>query len=244
MFTRGARATGYRDGVRVAVPAAKARAYRDGVRDGWASVMDAASDEKTSLDQAHAQRKTPKEPAVPPNAPPMPTAPPKPTHTPTPAPAQTPAAGPDAPLRVTGIDKTDIHLAPGADRTTVSRGEIRSFKSYERTMSDRRTSVQQVADDLKALAKHATDQAANLGRLLDAARGVKGGDKLLATLNRLHEDAKLQAAAATEAHKQAVRSIDSLGALLSNVATRYAGVYKAVVDSDETLPAEMAFYKE
>ena len=93
------------------------------------------------------------------------------------------------------------------------------------------------------LQAHADAQAANAQNLMEKARGVKGGNKLTGALTRLHDDAKTQAMEAGEIHKRAVRSADACAALLANVTTRYADMYKAVIDSPETAPAELAYYQ-
>lgn len=226
--TRTSRETGYRDGARAAQVGAHAKAYRDGVKDGWAHTMAAADREKTALDQARDDRmKARQETPV------------------TTAPLATSAdhhPGPQ-PIPVNSIDATHLHLGNGATRAIISRGEVRSLKGYERRLTERRTNLQKVADLARQLQAHANGQAQQAQSLLERAQGVKGGDKLTGTLARLHEDAKAQAAEAAEVHKRAIRSADACAATLANVATRYDGMYQAVVDSPETVPAELAYYQ-
>uniref|UniRef100_UPI003F49633F hypothetical protein n=1 Tax=Streptomyces sp. CA-141956 TaxID=3240051 RepID=UPI003F49633F len=231
MFTRDARHTGFRDGYRAGRVAAQARAYRHGVHDGWHAVMTAADDEKTLLDRARALRQEQrKDTPVPTQTTPAPV-PPKPTH------------APAVPLTVTAINATTLYLGDGAARTTVTRGEVRNLKSFERRLEAQRTEVQLVAEETKGLAWHADQQAAKALQLLEQAKGVKGGEKLLQRLSRLQDDAKAQVALAQELHKQAVRGADATSAVLANTQTRYGPIYQAVVDSDETAPAELHWYQ-
>ncbi|MFH8581713.1 hypothetical protein [Streptomyces zaomyceticus] len=240
MLTRDARETGYRDGTRAGRAAAKTRAYGHGIQDGWHAVMDNADDEKALLDRARDLRKERKDPPVTtmPLIPPPPTSPP--TVTPdTPAPVA-PAA---QPLTVTGINATTVYLGDDANRPSMTRGEVRSLKGFERRLTDHHGQVQTVAEATKGLAFHASQQADSITRLLEQAKGVKGGEKLLATLARLQEAAQAQVVLAEETHRRAVRGADATGAVLANTITRYGAIYQAVVDSDETAPAELSFYE-
>ncbi|MFD3336139.1 hypothetical protein ACFWV1_26350 [Streptomyces sp. NPDC058700] len=239
LFTREARETGYRDGTRAARTAAKARAYGHGVQDGWHAVMATADDEKTLLDRARVLREEERKDPTVTTAPPKPTVPPKPTTSPSTAPAPEPAR----PLAVTGIDATGVHLGPDADRSSMTRGEVRNLKSFERRLTTHHGQVQTVAEATKGLAFHASQQADSVTRLVEQAKAVKGGEKLLAQLARLQEAAQAQVVLAEETHKRAVRGADATSAVLANVITRYGAIYQAVVDSDELAPADLHFYK-
>ncbi|MFF7631454.1 hypothetical protein [Streptomyces cyaneofuscatus] len=236
LVTQPSRETGYRDGTRAGKAAAHAKAYRDGVKDGWHDTLQAADREKEQLDQAHADRKhhrnQPHESEQP--VTPAPTS--ADHHTPT-APA-----GPQ-PIGVTSIDATTLHLGEGSARSSVSRAEIRTLKQYERRLEERLNSLHTTADTTHKLQIHAEGQAAAALNLLEHAKSVKGGRKLAQKLARLHDDAKTQAGEAAEIHKRAVRAADACKAVLANVATRYGGIYQAVVDSPETEPAELAYYQ-
>lgn len=236
LITQPARETGYRDGTRAGKAAAHVRAYRDGVKDGWADSLAAANHEKTLLDEAHADRKNNRDETRE-SEQPVATAIASSAdhHTTTPH-------GPQ-PVPVTGIDANTLHLGDGASRTTISRGEVRTLKQFERRLTDRLTTLQTTADTTKQLQAHAEGQAQQAQNLLEQAKGVKGGDKLATALSRLTEDAKKQATEAGEIHKRAVRSADACAAVLANVSTRYDGMYQAVVDSPETIPAELAYYQ-
>ncbi|NEC17957.1 hypothetical protein [Streptomyces parvus] len=244
LVTQSSRETGYRDGTRAAQAAAHVRAYRDGVKDGWTDTLAAADHEKTLLDQAHNDRKTHRNQPDPTSEPvpadesetPVTTAPPSSTD------HHTTPAGPE-PIQVTSIDAKNLHLGDGATRTTISRGEVRSLKQYERLLTVRLTSLQAAADSTKNLQAHAETQAQAALNLLENTKTVKGGEKLSAALTRLHDNAKQQALEAAELHKRTVRAADHCQATLANVATRYGGLYQAVVDSPETVPAELTYYK-
>lgn len=226
--TRPSRETGYRDGTRAARTTAHVKAYRDGIKDGWVDTLEVADREKTRLDQAHADRKAVRQ------EPPVTTAS-SADHHPAPEGAQ--------PIKVDQVDATNLRLGDGAARTTISRGEVRSLKQYERRLTERLSNLHKVAETTKHLQAHAESQAQKALTLLEQAKGVKGGDKLTGALTRLHDSAKAQAIEAAEIHKRAVRSADTCQALLANVTTRYAGMYQAVVDSPETVPAELAYYQ-
>ncbi|MGO1025542.1 hypothetical protein ACTOXX_33765 [Streptomyces rubiginosohelvolus] len=226
LATQPSRETGYRDGTRAAKAAAHARAYRDGVKDGWADTLAAADHEKTLLDQAHADRRNTRE-----SEPPVSSAD---HHT---------EPGTPNPIQVTGIDAKNLHLGDNAARTTISRGEVRSLKQFERRLEERLATLQKTAETTKQLQAHAEGQAQQAQNLLEQAKAVKGGDKLTSALTRLTDDAQKQAAEAGEIHKRAARSADTCAATLANVSTRYSGMYQAVVDSPETIPAELAYYQ-
>ncbi|MFW3477462.1 hypothetical protein [Streptomyces microflavus] len=217
--------------------AALARAYRDGVKDGWADTLTAADHEKALLDDAHEDRKNSRDQTRESE---------QPVTTATASSADHHDTAPDGPLQpiqVTGIDAKHLHLGDGASRTSISRGEVRSLKQFERRLEDRLTTLQATADTTKQLQAHAEGQAQQAQNLLEQAKAVKGGDKLTTALSRLAEDAKKQAIEAEEIHKRAVRSADACGAVLANVTTRYSVMYQAVVDSPETVPAELAYYQ-
>ncbi|MFE5482998.1 hypothetical protein [Streptomyces sp. NPDC056527] len=234
LHTRSARETGYRDGNRAGRTAAQVRAYRDGVKDGWHQAIDAGEQEKQVLDQAHAQRKhqqqrdKDKDSAVPPT----PAAPPKPTR------------APAIPIPVTGIDASSVHLGDGANRTALARSEVRTLKGFERRLKAKTTVMQDVAERSRGLETHAIQQAAAVTRLMEDAKSVKGGEKLVGTLARLEDAAKAQAAQAADVHKRAARGADAADTVHTNAQTRYAAIYQAVVDSPETKGAEGRFYKE
>ncbi|KIF66302.1 hypothetical protein HY68_37010 [Streptomyces sp. AcH 505] len=152
-------------------------------------------------------------------------------------------AGPQ-PIKVDRIDGTHLYLGEGSARNTVSRGEVRSLKQFERRLTERALALATVAETTKKLHVHAQNQAGEAQTYLEQAKSIEGGDRLTGKLVRLADKAKAQAADAEQVYKRAVRSADACNAVLTNVSTRYSGMYKAVVDSPETGPAEMAYYKE
>lgn len=230
--TRESRETGYRDGTRAARTVAQVKAYRDGARDGWTDTLELADRQKQRLDQAHEQRKTEraqqKEQQVPATS--------ADYHQPQ------DQAGPQ-PIPVTGINATHLTLGDGAARDTMTRGEVRTLKHFERSLADKATLADKAAEQTRLLKAHADAQAAKALQLLELARGVKGGDKLSAALTKAHEAAATQAGQAEEVHRRATRAAESCRTVLINTQTRYGAMYQAVVDSPETTPAEMTFYR-
>lgn len=239
--TRQSREAGYRDGTRVGKVIAHTHAYRDGYRDGRTDTAQAAADDKKRLDQAHTDRKTARtqpekdqavtQPAT--SADYQQPIPPKPDHAPGPR-----------PVPVTGIDATHIHLGDDAARPSISRGEVRTLRRFQQRLQDKTDRMTTVAEATRTLEHHAQEQAKQVTQLLEQARGVKGGEKLVAALAKLAEAADVQAAKAAEINKRAVRSQEACKALTANTETRYGGIYQAVIDSPETSPAEMTYYRE
>jgi DNA repair ATPase RecN len=163
----------------------------------------------------------------------QPPVPPQPDHAP----------GPQ-PVPVTGIDATHVHLGDGAARDSISRGEVRTLRRFQQRLDAKTDRLTMVGEATRTLEQHANEQAKQVMELLEQARGVKGGDKLVAALAKLADAAQVQATKASEIYKRAVRSGEACKALHGNAETRYGGIYKAVVDSPETSPAEMNYYRE
>ncbi|WP_399559264.1 hypothetical protein OH809_44990 (plasmid) [Streptomyces sp. NBC_00873] len=225
--TRESRETGYRDGTRAARAAAHTKAYRDGVKDGWADTTQAADREKTRLDQAHQARIKARDEEKPV------------TGTQTSADYHQPQ-----PIGVKEVTASHVVLGDGAAKDSMTRAEVRSLKSFERRLTAKSDSMTKVAEMTKGLYAHAEEQARKATNLLEAAKAVEGGEKLAAKLARLEEAAKIQADKAKEIHKRAIRAAEACAVVLTNAETRYGGMYKAVVDSDETCTAELHFYKD
>ncbi|WP_331764854.1 hypothetical protein [Streptomyces sp. NBC_01238] len=224
--TRESRETGYRDGTRAAKVAAHTKAYRDGVKDGWADVTQAADREKARLDKAHEARKQDRDKEQPV------------TGTQSSADYHQPQ-----PIGVKEVTASHVVLGDGAAKDSMSRAEVRSLKGFERRLTAKSDAMTKVAETTKGLQAHAEEQAKKATKLLEDAKAVKGGEKLTGALTRLEEAAKIQADKAKEIHKRAVRAAEACAVVLANAETRYGGMYKAVVDSDETAPAELHFYK-
>lgn len=237
--TQPSREAGYRDGTRAAKVVAHVEAWRDGYRDGYADTKEAAAREKARLDQAHADRKNARTPKDQPVPQPASSAdyqqpiPPKPTYAP----------GPQ-PIQVTSIDATDIHLGEGAARPTISRGEVRRLRDFQQRLHAKTDTMTRIGEATRILEQHAQQQAKQVTQLLEQARSINGGDKLIAALTKLAEAATTQAEKAAELHTRAHRATEACTALVANTGTRYDGIYQAVVDSPETSPAELRYYRE
>ncbi|MFG2532726.1 hypothetical protein [Streptomyces sp. NPDC048516] len=229
--TKESRETGYRDGTRAAKIVAHAKAYRDGAKDGWTDTTEAAERQKAHLDKAHQERNKAQDAAREKEQ-------------------DVSGAGSSAdhhkpqPIEVKGIDADTVWLGEGADRNSLSRGEVRSLKHFERRLETKVTSMKKAAEGTKLLKAHAEAQSQKATALMEATKSVKGGEKLIASLVKTADDAKVQADLAEETHKRAVRAADGCAAVLANAQTRYGAMYKAVVDSDEEVPGEMDFYKD
>ncbi|MFE6412563.1 hypothetical protein ACFVOR_37150 [Streptomyces sp. NPDC057837] len=234
------RETGYRDGTRAAKVIAHTQAWRDGARDGYRDTTEAADREKQRLDKAHADRKNARtraedQPVTQPasSADYQQPVPPKPTQPP----------GPQ-PVTVTGTDTTHIHLGDNAARPSISRGEVRTLRRFQQRLDDKTTRMTLVAEATRTLEHHAKEQATKVTELLEQARAIEGGDKLVAALTKLQEAAQAQVDKAADVHKRAVRGQEACKTLKTNTDTRYGGIYQAVVDSPETSPAEHSYYRE
>ncbi|MER6092433.1 hypothetical protein [Streptomyces bluensis] len=224
------RETGHGDGSKARRVADHVKAYVDGARDGWGDEKTKNAKEHKRLDTAHTDHKTKTGDAQ--------------------GVVIVTDEGDDGvstdvkPLLVKEIDANTLTLGTENARGSVSRKELRNFKQYERKLEVKETVLQKIAEACKTLEKEAEEEAKDCQQLAEQAKGVKGGEKLVATLNRLAEAAKNQAAEAAELAKRAKRAAEMCKVVLTNIQTRYAPLYKAVVDSDETKPAEMRFYTD
>lgn len=243
--TQPSREAGHRDGIRLGKAVSHAEAYKDGLRDGYRDTRTVAAQEKDRLDKAHAARKTPPPPPGP-VVPPKPTAPPKPDLTKPDRDKPTPKDQPmtATPVQVKSINANTLELGNGAARPTINRGEVRTLRNYQNRLKDKTDIMNQVAETTRVLEQHAIEQAKKVINLVELAKGVRGGDKLNAALAKLEEAAKTQAAQAAAINQRATRAADACTALSANVETRYGDMYKAVVNSPETVPAELAYYQE
>lgn len=233
--TQSSRETGYRDGARAAQAANHVIAYSHGVRDGWTDQREHGRREAVQLDQAHAHHTQQRQQPAAPQTPTL-KVPPMPTHAPTNTAPQ--------PVQVTGIDATHIQLGTGASRTHISRGEVRTLAGFQRKLAEKTDALTQISERTRALEAHAKVQADRITNLLEQARAVKGGEKLAAALTRLQEAAKVQEGHAAEVRKRAVRAQEACTTVAANTDTRYSGIYQAVIDSPETAPAELSYYRD
>ena len=232
------REIGHGDGTKARRVVDHVKAYVDGTRDGWIDEKHGNAKEHARLDKAHTDHKKT-----------------KPDHkTDKPATATGPAIVTDKgddgvstdvkPLLVKDIDTHTISLGTADARGTVSRKELRNFKQYERKLEAKETVLHKIADACKVLEKQAEQEAKECQDLAEQAKGVKGGEKLGVTLAKLAEAARNQAMEAAELARRATRAAEMCKVVLTNIQTRYAPLYKAVVDSDETKPAELRFYND
>lgn len=235
--TRPAREAGYRDGTRVAAVTGQARAYKDGVVDGWDDQTAADKAEQRRMDDARAR-----------NA-----AKPKPKDSPTMKPAsgstidlekKTAPAPAAVPAQVTGVgEKTVEFVADGASHT-MSRGEVRTLKAFERRLTEKKAAMGRVAEGSKATRRQAVELASRAQRLAENAKGVHGGARIVALLSRLAEQSQVLRLKAEEIEKKAQRGSEAVTVLAANANTRHGGIYRAVVDSPLTTPAERDFYMD
>ncbi|MYW43069.1 hypothetical protein [Streptomyces sp. SID161] len=149
----------------------------------------------------------------------------------------------EPPIQVESIDAAHLVLGRGADRQNISRGEVRNLKQFERRLGEKSVIMKQLAEHTQALKAHADAQAKRVTFLLDAAKSVKDGGRLTSQLTKLQDAATTQAHHAAELYKRALRASEACVVLYSNVSTRYDDMYYAVVNSPETAPAELRFYK-
>ncbi|MFJ4633058.1 hypothetical protein [Streptomyces sp. NPDC088847] len=236
------RETGHSDGSAVRDVVDHVKAYAKGTKDGYQDTKEKNGKEHTRLDKAHTSHKAKQQDN----------------------PKGTTATGPDGqtlvitppdegddgvstdvkPLLVKEIDANTLTLGTDGARGSISRKELRNFKQYERKLEDKENHLIKVADACKQLEAAAQDEAKDCQQLAEQAKAVEGGEKLAATLTKLADAAKTQATEAAELHKQAQRAAEMCKVVLTNIGTRYAPLYKAVVDSDETKPAELRFYND
>ncbi|WP_448333471.1 hypothetical protein [Streptomyces sp. DSM 41534] len=229
------RETGHDDGSAVRRAVDHVKAYVDGAKDGWGDERDKNAKEHDRLDKAHDEHKTKLQGT---------------TEGQTVqieddnAPMEDPFMRQATPIQAQGIDAKKLTLGEGFVKPSVTRGELRRYKDYEGRLESRIDALAKIADATKTLAGQAREQAKDCQTLAEDAKGVKGGEKLVGELQKLADQAKAQADEADEVHKRAARAHDFAKGVLSNIQTRYAPLYQAVVDSDEVKPAELKFYED
>ncbi|WP_234312824.1 hypothetical protein [Streptomyces sp. NRRL F-5065] len=240
------REAGHSDGSAVRDVVDHVKAYATGAKDGYRDKKEENGKEHSRLDKAHtdhkAKQQNPKKDT------------PKGTTATGPGGQTLVIAPPDEgddgvstdvkPLLVKEIDANTLTLGTDSARGSISRKELRNFKQYERKLEAKENHLIKVADACKQLEAAAEDEANDCQELADQAKAVEGGEKLAAKLTKLADSAKAQATEAAELHKRAKRAAEMCKVVLTNIGTRYAPLYKAVVDSDETKPAELRFYND
>jgi hypothetical protein len=242
------RETGHGDGAAVRNVVDHVQAYAKGAKDGYQDKRRENGREHARLDKAHDQHRAKQQD-------------PKKDD---PQQQGTKVAGPDGqtlviappdekddgmstdvkPLLVKEIDPNTLTLGTEGAAGSISRKELRNFKQYERKLEAKENHLVKVADACKSLEAAAEDESRDCQQLAEQAKAVKGGEKLAAKLSRLADSAKAQATEAAELRKRAQRAAEMCRVVLTNIGTRYAPLYKAVVDSDETKPAELRFYND
>lgn len=242
------RETGHGDGSAVRNAVDHVKAYAQGTKDGYQDKKAENGKEHARLNKAHADHKAKKQDPKQDD--------PKQQRTSVTGPSgqRTVIAPPDEgddgvstdvkPLLVKEIDANTLTLGTEGAQGSISRKELRNFKQYERKLEAKENHLIKVADACKKLEASAEDEAKDCQELADQAKAVEGGEKLAAKLTKLADAAKAQAAEAAELHKRAKRAAEMCKVVLTNIGTRYAPLYKTVVDSDETKPAELRFYND
>ncbi|MER5556349.1 hypothetical protein ABT001_32630 [Streptomyces sp. NPDC002793] len=242
------REAGHGDGSAVRNAVDHVKAYAQGTKDGYREKKEENGKEHARLDKAHADHKAKQQDPKKDD--------PKQQGTAVTGPSgQTiviapPERGDDGvstdvkPLLVKEIDANTLTLGTDGARGSVSRKELRNFKQYERKLEAKENHLVKVADACKSLEAAAEDEAKDCQELADQAKAVEGGEKLAAKLTRLADAAKAQATEASELQKRAQRAAEMCKVVMTNIGARYAPLYKAVVDSDETKPAELRFYND
>ncbi|WUT01725.1 hypothetical protein OHA46_33755 (plasmid) [Streptomyces sp. NBC_00708] len=230
------------------------KAYTQGARDGYQDKKEENGKEHARLDKAHADHKA-KQQDQDPKQDDLKQDPKQQGTTVTGPRGQTvviapPEKGDDGvstdvkPLLVKEIDVNTLTLGTDSAQRSVSRRELRNFKQYERKLGAKENHLIKVADACKSLEAAAEDEVKDCQELAAQAKAVEGGERLAAKLTKLAEAAKAQAVEAAELAKRAKRAVEMCKVVLTNIGTRYAPLYKAVVDSDETKPAELRFYND
>ncbi|KOU99105.1 hypothetical protein ADK92_12945 [Streptomyces sp. XY533] len=234
-----AREDGFKAGAQQAAAEADKAAWRDGYADGQQAIRDQAARDKAQMDAT--RDRTRGVPPVPPKptVQPQPTVPPRPATPPgPPVPPVPPAAGAPLTARVSG---DAVQLSTGK---TLTRGEVRSLRGFTRYLSGKQRESHQIADACQEAKTVSADRVKEIQELIERCQDpkIKGGKVLIASLQKLHEATSVQAREAEQMHVSAQRGIESLRTLSHNAEARHGGVYRAVVDSPETSPAERAFY--
>ncbi|MEW2313587.1 hypothetical protein AB0918_33965 [Streptomyces sp. NPDC006864] len=238
------RETGHGDGSAVRNAVDHVKAYAQGTKDGYRDKKAENGKEHARLDKAHADHRAKQQDPQQQKGTAV-TGPDDRTLVIAP-----PEEGDDGvstdvkPLLVKEIDASTLTLGTHGAQGAVGRKELRNFKQYERKLEAKENHLIKVAEACKSLEASAEDEAKDCRELADQAKAVKGGEKLAAKLTKLADAAKAQATEATELHKRAKRAAEMCKVVLTNIGTRYAPLYKAVVDSDETKPAELRFYND
>ncbi|WP_223772466.1 hypothetical protein [Streptomyces sp. 135] len=142
------------------------KAYGRGVKDGWADQEAVRKKDEQRLDAAHNKHKKSQ------------------------ADDKEQDMADATPLEVAKIDASQLTLGDG---TSMNRKEVRTYKGFQRRLEAKSEAMAKVAEATKALQAGAEQQAQEIEQLLEDAKGVKGGEKLVSHLTKLAEKAKIQA---------------------------------------------------
>lgn len=238
--TQSSREAGYRDGTRAGAVVGHAKAWKDGVEDGYFDRKAADDAERRRMDRAKADNARRPKATAPDMKPASSSTVDLEKKMPT---TQTPAAA--QPVTVTGISASSVSFGdPGGAMITMSRGEVRTLKAFEQRMAAKVPVMLRVAEECKETRKTAEDLALRAQRLAEQAKHVDGGARLVAKLNRLAEQAAILKTKTSDMEKAAVRGEEAVRVVVANAHTRHGGIYRAVVESPLTKPAERDFYTD
>ncbi|MFD9685159.1 hypothetical protein ACFWXO_05285 [Kitasatospora sp. NPDC059088] len=153
---------------------------------------------------------------------------------------------PAAAVEVEVPTKTHVSFKP-QDPTDLKnyrlrRGEVRSLFQFEKALEEKASVLARIAEDAKVALVHAEKHAKLAQQYAEQAKSVKGGIGLVNKLVRLAEQAEGLRVRASLARTAALNSAESVKTLAANAQTRHGGIYRAVVDSPLTAPAERQFY--
>lgn len=148
------------------------------------------------------------------------------------------------PARVTSVGEKAVEFVADGAAHTMSRGEVRTLRAFERRLADKKAAMGRVAEGSKATRLQAVEMATRAQRLAEDAKSVHGGARIVALLSRLAERSRVLRLKAEEIEKSAHRGSEAVKVLAANAETRHGGIYKAVVDSPLTKPAEREFYMD
>lgn len=162
-----------------------------------------------------------------------------------------PAPRPSAPAPAMGAVPLGAEMSPYGGAVELSNGrvmptcEVQTLRQLTRFLQGKELETQQIADGCKQAQAVSANRVNEIQQLIEDCRDpkVKGGTHLIASLQRLHEATTAQAKEAEKLAGTAARGVEALRTLNQNAEVRHGGVYRAVVDSDETSPAERAFYQ-
>ncbi|MDX5526060.1 hypothetical protein PV677_35930 [Streptomyces sp. DE06-01C] len=166
--------------------------------------------------------------------------------------APTQPSKPPAPAPVMGAVPLGAEMStvqPGvvvlSNGRALTGGEVRTLRALTRFLQGKELETQQIADQCKQAEAVSARRVNEIQTLIEACKDpkIKAGNNLIASLQKLHEATTVQAKEAENLNRNAARGIEALRTLNQNAEVRHGGVYKAVVDSDENVPAERAFYQ-